>query len=109
MTDPDGGLWFIQPDDVVGIPSVDDIIEMAAESIGVRVREISGVTRTHPLTMARHKAMFAVRRIYPQMSLPAIGRAFNRHHTTVLYGIRSASKDDRANAKRLTMKQRSEQ
>lgn len=63
------------------------ILSEVAKKHGFRVDDILGIRRNVPLVTARHEAMW---RIYWETtySLPAIGRIFNRDHTTILHGVR---------------------
>jgi chromosomal replication initiator protein len=63
------------------------IIADVALETGVPRRDILGDARTKHIVDARHLAMWRVRR-ETGMSLPAIGREFNRDHTSVLNAIR---------------------
>lgn len=63
------------------------VMEVAMES-GVSVHDILGKSHEREISKARHKAMFRVRRETGR-SYPAIGRFFNRHHSTVIDGERA--------------------
>ena len=72
-------------------PTIKQIQERTAEICGVELTDIlsarQGPRSNSPLLRARHIAMFVARHLTPQ-SLPAIGRAFDRDHTTVLHAVR---------------------
>lgn len=65
-----------------------DIIHRIAAETGVPYRDIIGVRRSHPIIHARFLAIRAVADAKPHMSLPAIGRVFNRDHTSILHALR---------------------
>ncbi|MBW3095656.1 helix-turn-helix domain-containing protein [Pseudohoeflea coraliihabitans] len=67
---------------------VKEIIVEVAERFGFAPREIVGRSRYKPLTRARQAAMAEVYLHRPDMSLPQIGRFFNRDHTTVLHALK---------------------
>ena len=65
-------------------PTVDLVVEVVAERLGVTRRDIMGRDRSALTARARHVAMWLTRRV-TGMSTPAIGRAFGgRDHATVL-------------------------
>lgn len=49
--------------------------------------EVIGPSRVRRLIEARHACMKAVYSARPDLSLPQIGKLFNRDHTTVLYAV----------------------
>lgn len=67
-----------------------DIIRVVATKHGVSVTDIKSQTRTLHIVEARHEAMALVYRLRPDLSLPAIGRIFNRDHTSILHAVRKA-------------------
>ena len=69
-------------------PTVPQIIAAVAAHTGHTSTALTGKTRHAPVVRARHLAMWLARQLRPEMSLPTIGRAFKRDHTTVLLGIR---------------------
>lgn len=66
---------------------VDTIAQVAAEH-GLTKEDLTGRSRRPAICVARREAMRRLRA--KQMSFPSIGRLFNRHHTTVLDGLRRA-------------------
>lgn len=60
------------------------IIEACADYFKVAVEAMLSKSRAAGLVLARHVAMFLCREL-TQESLPAIGRAFGCHHTSVLH------------------------
>lgn len=78
------------------------ILSQVAISAGVTVGDIRAHRRTFPLVVIRHFAMWLIRR-ETHLSLPQIGRLFNRDPTSVLHGIRRwenywSKLDERANS-----------
>ena len=67
--------------------SIAAIIEAVSAETGVDIFEIKGPVRGQPIVLARHiAAHLAVK--HTGLSLPQIGRALNRDHSTVLYADR---------------------
>jgi chromosomal replication initiator protein len=66
----------------------DMIIETVAIFYGYTTQELLSASRTKTLTQARQAAMWLSRQL-TDLSLPAIGRAFDRDHTTVMHAARS--------------------
>jgi hypothetical protein len=67
---------------------VKHIIERVARTHGMLPAHITGDQRAKPFVRARYAAIAEVRRIYPEKSLPWLGRQFNRDHTTILHALR---------------------
>jgi len=67
---------------------VKHIIERVAGAHGMLPAHITGDQRAKPFVRVRYAAIAEVRRIYPEKSLPWLGRQFNRDHTTILYALR---------------------
>lgn len=63
------------------------IQDRVAAAFGVAHRELIGPTREHRVTRPRQVAMSLALELTSQ-SFPAIGRAFGRDHTTVMYSVR---------------------
>ena len=68
-------------------PTIREIQKRTAAATGVPLSDIMSYRRDGPTTRARQIAMYAARLLTP-FSLPQIGQAFNRDHTTVLYTVR---------------------
>jgi hypothetical protein len=64
------------------------IIERVARAHDMLPAHITGDQRSKPFVRARYAAIAEVRRIYPEKSLPWLGRQFNRDHTTILHALR---------------------
>ncbi len=66
--------------------TVDKIFTAIYRKYGIKKEDIIGARRTKEVAAARHKAIYLVRTI-TEMSLPNIGKIFNRDHSTVLSSI----------------------
>lgn len=66
------------------------IIQMVALAHGVRVSDILGRRRDKLVYAARQDAVKAVAEARPDLSLPQIGRIFDRDHTTILNSLRKS-------------------
>jgi chromosomal replication initiator protein len=94
----------MQPCGKLSLPAADDrreralklslgaLIERVAEQFSLQAADLTGPSRAKEVVRARQLAMWCCRRLVPQPSLPAIGRAFNRDHTSVLDAIRAADR-----------------
>ena len=68
-------------------PDIDVIIRATAKYFDLTPEALTSKARTTSLSIARQTAMYIAR--YLGYSYPVIGRAFNRHHTTVIFSIES--------------------
>lgn len=66
--------------------TVDKIFLAVYKKYGFKKEELVGTKRTKDLAMARHVTIYLIRNI-TEMSLPNIGRIFDRDHTTVMSSI----------------------
>ncbi|WP_332763979.1 helix-turn-helix domain-containing protein [Phenylobacterium sp.] len=57
-----------------------------AEKHGLTLDDLRSPSRRRPLVVARQEAMHEIRQATTQ-SLPAIGRFFDRDHTTVIHAL----------------------
>ena len=73
-------------------PPVASILAAVAEATGRTVAELSGIQRSRPIAHSRQFGYFMVRALRPDLSLMAIGRIFNRDHSTVMYGLSAFEK-----------------
>jgi len=70
-------------------PSVSAILAAVAEVTKIPAQELLGPRRARPQARARQIAYRLFRRLRPDLSLPAIGRAMGmRDHTTIISGLR---------------------
>ena len=63
--------------------TVDRIFSIVEQKLGVSKSELIGPSRTKNIVAARHVAVYLIRNV-TDISLPHIGRIFNRDHTTVM-------------------------
>ena len=64
------------------------VIENIAKEHGVSLGLIIGQRRAKEIVAIRDKAVRAVAEQFPEMSLPDIGKAFKRDHTTIIHSLR---------------------
>jgi hypothetical protein len=64
-----------------------DVIMAVADRYAIRVDYMMGRRRFREYVRPKQIALYLTRELCPRLSLPQIGRAFNRDHTTVLYAI----------------------
>ena len=67
--------------------TVEEIQERTCEAFGVTLADLRSSSRTASVAWARQVAMYLSREL-TDATLPAIGRAFGRNHTTVLHACR---------------------
>ena len=66
--------------------TVDKIFLSIYKKYGFTKEELTGARRTKELALARHITIYLIRQI-TEMSLPNIGKIFNRDHSTVMSSI----------------------
>lgn len=71
--------------------TVDKIFSAVEKKYGIKKSELIGKSRVKEVATARHTAIYLVRTI-TEMSLPNIGKLFNRDHSTVMSSIDSVEK-----------------
>jgi chromosomal replication initiator protein len=69
-----------------------------AAAFGVRPRDVLGSCRQRAVLVPRQVAMYLAREV-GRLSLPAIGAAFGRDHTTVLHACRKVAEAVKADPK----------
>ncbi|GAA4743509.1 chromosomal replication initiator protein DnaA [Gordonia alkaliphila] len=77
---------FIPESGVTDI-SAAGIIAIAADYYGISVDDLIGTSKSRPLVGYRHISMYLCREL-TDLSLPQIGEAFNRDHSTVIHADR---------------------
>lgn len=65
-----------------------DLIRAVAMKHALTVADIKGPSRAMNIVDARQEAMAMVYKTRPDLSLPQIGRIFDRDHTTILHALR---------------------
>lgn len=73
---------------IVVRPSGQSIIESVCDRRGVTLRAIRGSRGSKAVAAARSEAMIEVRRVRPDLAICAIGRMFNRNHSTIHYALK---------------------
>lgn len=68
------------------------LLKLVALKRGIHQRDILGDSHEKPIVAARFEAMHLVR-THMEKSYPAIGRLFNRDHTSVLYAVRKVERE----------------
>lgn len=68
--------------------SIAQIMVETCEKYDVSLLELVSYRRSRPLVLYRQEAMYRCVKETAQ-SLPMIGRAFNRDHTTILHGVKA--------------------
>ena len=63
--------------------TIDRVFEMVEKRFGIPKSDMVGARRTKDIATARHVAVYLIRNV-TDMSLPNIGKLFNRDHTTVI-------------------------
>lgn len=86
-----GFIKDIINDSETSVISIEKIISEVAHSYNVSENEILSKKRTKDLALARMVAMYITREV-TDLSYKAIGEAFGRDHTTVLYGVQNIEK-----------------
>ncbi|MBQ7298720.1 MAG: chromosomal replication initiator protein DnaA [Clostridia bacterium] len=64
----------------------DKILNAVARKYGVTIEDIRGKRRTREIAQARHVSIYIMRNV-TDLSLPSLGRVFNRDHTTILSSV----------------------
>ena len=77
--------------------TIDRILEKVAKKYGLSVEDIKGAKRTKDIAYARHITIYMIRKL-TDMSLPQIGKLFNRDHTTILSSIRNIQSEIGSNS-----------
>ena len=67
---------------------VRQIIATVADAFGYSAADLVGPDTRREIVRARYAAIHAVRQAKKHFSLPQLGSAFGRDHTTILYALR---------------------
>jgi chromosomal replication initiator protein len=78
--------------------TVERIVERVAAAFGVKPKELLGSCRQRSVLVPRQVAMYLARDV-AKLSLPQVGAAFGRDHTTVLHACRKMGEALQADAK----------
>lgn len=75
--------------------SIRRIITIVAEEYGLTYGDIIGHRRTRRYVQARFEAIAEVKRQKPHLTLPQLGKAFNRDHTSILHALQKMGVETR--------------
>jgi chromosomal replication initiator protein len=94
---------MVSPDEPVPLDAV-QIIRTTAAAYDFTTEDVLSASRRQPLVLCRQISMYLCREL-TDLSLPKIGEAFNRDHTTVLHSVEKVKRilrSDRAVFDRVT-------
>jgi len=77
--------------------TIDALLKFVAEYYGVRPSELKTASNSRTVVIPRQVAMYLCKHL-TSASLPDIGRAFGKHHSTVIHSIRKVEDDRRKDA-----------
>ena len=77
--------------------TIDTLLKFVADYYGVRPSELKAASNSRNIVMPRQVAMYLCKTL-TSSSLPDIGRAFNKHHSTVIHSIRKVEEERRRDA-----------
>jgi chromosomal replication initiation ATPase DnaA len=80
------------PVPLIGSPSPKTVLKLVALKHRLSLDDLLGPRRQKCVVAARHEAVGLVYTHCRYISLPAIGRIFNRDHTTILHTLRKLRK-----------------
>lgn len=86
---------LITPSEPIHV-TVDKILTNVSRHYSVSVEDLKGKKRTQDIAMARHISIYIIRTM-TEMSLPAIGKVFNRDHTTIINSLEKVETEIKAN------------
>lgn len=69
-------------------PPVTDIFKAVTEATGRPAQDLVGPRRSQDLFQPRFLTYWLLKILRPDLSLPAIGKALNRDHTSVMHGLK---------------------
>jgi chromosomal replication initiator protein len=70
--------------------TIENILKITSEETGISLDDIRSSSRKREIANARFIAMSAIKKLIPETSLNAIGRAFERDHSTVMNALQKA-------------------
>jgi chromosomal replication initiation ATPase DnaA len=74
-----------------GLIGLDDILHIISQYFSVPHDDLLDSSRAAVNVYPRHVAWYCIRTQAPGLTLEKIGKFFGRHHSTVVYGIKSIS------------------
>ena len=72
--------------------TIDSILKFVGEYYNLRVSELKAASNSRTVVIPRQVAMYLCKQL-TSASLPDIGRAFGKHHSTVIHSIRKVEDD----------------
>lgn len=78
----------VEPPELPGRPSLQHIMDTVTEITGISAADLLSPCRSPRLAWPRHLMYWLTRQVRRDLSLPAIGRAYKRDHTSIIHGIR---------------------
>jgi chromosomal replication initiator protein len=69
---------------------IDLIKRLVSEHYGTRLNDMGSIRKGSRICHSRHVAMYLARHV-AHASYDAIGKAFNRNHTSVMYGVNNVT------------------
>ncbi|WP_132992629.1 chromosomal replication initiator protein DnaA [Gordonia zhaorongruii] len=85
-------LKALIPDDRAIEISAASILAITAEYFDISIEDLRGPSKMRSVTQARQISMYLCREL-TDLSLPKIGEAFDRDHTTVMYAVKKINKE----------------
>ncbi|QRY62336.1 chromosomal replication initiator protein DnaA [Gordonia sp. PDNC005] len=85
-------LKALMPDDGSIEISAASILAISAEYFDISIEDLRGPSKVRNVTQARQIAMYLCREL-TDLSLPKIGEAFDRDHTTVMHAVKKINKE----------------
>lgn len=88
-----GYTWMPSPsfESFIKNNEYDNFISEVGSHLGVTIGQIKSRSRKREYVVARQIAMYLIRKRKPNASLKAIGKAFDRDHSTVINAIDAVS------------------
>ena len=77
--------------------TVEKVINLVSEAFAIPLEELRSKKRTKEIAFARNVAIYIIRKI-TDLSMPKIGKIFDRDHATIYYAINSIEEDAKINA-----------
>ena len=77
--------------------TVEKVLGLVAQTFSVPQEELKGRTRTKEIAFARNVAIYIIRKI-TDLSLPAIGKLFDKDHSTIHYAVNSIKTEIKSNS-----------
>lgn len=76
--------------------TIDKVLSIASKKFNISIEELKSKKRTKEIVFARHATIYIIRKI-TDMSLIAIGKIFNRDHSSIMHAIDAVENDLKTN------------